>query len=94
MTNGNEPAFKQNHNITKVLVNNRLCERHEFIGGLTKREYFAALAMQGLIMNHASTRAEIRKEFWSLVAERFMLTIIDNREPQPAPICHKCKESL
>jgi hypothetical protein len=41
-----------------------------------------------------STRAEIRKEFWSLVAERFMLTIIDNREPQPAPICHKCKESL
>jgi len=46
MTNGNEP-------ITAALEPNYLKGGGTFHNGLTKREYFAAMAMQGVVCNHA-----------------------------------------
>ena len=41
MENGNEPAFAS-------------MNEQEVFFGLTKREYFAAMAMQGLLVNYAN----------------------------------------
>ena len=51
--NDNEPAFPQtiNTNFTTIDQNGYITLDKETVGGLTKREYFAAKAMQGLLAN-------------------------------------------
>lgn len=47
MTNPNDPAFVKPENLIDSQTNKTYWHTH----GLTKREYFAGLAMQGLLKN-------------------------------------------
>ena len=50
MTNPNDPVTPSEFQIDMVDADSpEMCSRKGFIGGLTKREYFAAMAMQGMI---------------------------------------------
>lgn len=53
MTNGNDKAFRD-RTVTMTTIHD--AERSETVAGdgLTKREYFAAMAMQGLLTAHGS----------------------------------------
>ena len=63
MENKNQPAFPEIKEISKTAFaknNNPSDNYHSVIskGGLTKREYFAAMAMQGFIMKYKSIPGE------------------------------------
>lgn len=59
MTNANDPI---NHHLT---YNQISCHANGEIEGLTKREYFAAMAMQGIVSN----RGMIDTDNWEWLAE-------------------------
>lgn len=54
-TNGNDKI-----NPTLIQVGDHVRQYSSM--GLTKREYFAAMAMQGIILNHASTRSDSQEQ--------------------------------
>lgn len=58
MTNANEPAFPE---LTSVYDEGDDRQHIESRGGLTKREYFAAMAMQGMLANRSLVDAGIKE---------------------------------
>jgi hypothetical protein len=40
------------------------------------------------------TRRELKRDFWAIIAKHYNLTIYNNSDPQPAPICQKCKNDI
>lgn len=69
MTNGNEPAFSK---AAAFSPNGAMAKSQE---GLTKREYFAATALQGAISAQAGTREMVEMQLEYYLKEYPNLTV-------------------
>jgi hypothetical protein len=78
MTNGNDGAFPSMTSY-RLKAGESEREKTETIGGLTKREYFAAMAMQGLLSNAEAVTEISKADFGPLqqYAVRFADALID-----------------
>ena len=62
---------------------NEKCLSKAYSTGLTKREHFAALAMQGLLANpvYAETRTPVEVQEWAVAAADALIAAL-NEEPK------------
>lgn len=53
------------------------------VGGLTKREYFAAMAMQGLLATHKNlTHNEVHVAYWAVKNADVLIAELAKAEPE------------